>query len=134
MALGPGYYNFLPVGDLGARDYRHYYRNRNDNFAIIGNTRNVTNIVVNNQRGSGRFGRVNAGGPNFATVNAQSQTPVQRAQLTRSNRVGDASLSGNRLAVYAPHVNAAAIGRKLPSQPRGPHAVQRAGQSGHEYQ
>ena len=108
--IGPGYYHFLPVGYLGARDYRGYYRNRNDNFALIGNTRNVTNIVVNNQRGSGRFGRVTTGGPNFATVNAQSHTPVQRAQLTRSNRVGTASLSGNRLAVYAPHVNAAAAG------------------------
>jgi len=108
--IGPGYYNFLPIGFLGERNYRGHYRNRNDNFALIGNTRNVTNIVVNNQRGSGRFGRVTAGGPNFATVNAQSHTPVQRAQLTHSNRVGAASLSGNRLAVFAPRVNAAAAG------------------------
>jgi hypothetical protein len=108
--IGPGYYNFLPIGYLGERDYRGHYRNRNDNFAFIGDTRNVTNIVVNNQRGSGRFGRVNAGGPNFATVNAQSHTPVQHVQLTRSNRAGTASLSGNRLAVFAPHVNAAAAG------------------------
>jgi hypothetical protein len=108
--IGPGYYNFLPVAYLGSRDYHRYYRNRNDNFAIIGNTRNVTNIVVNNQRGSARFGRVSVGGPTLATVNALSRTPVQRVQLTRTNQVGSASLSGNRLAVFAPHVTAAAAG------------------------
>jgi hypothetical protein len=108
--IGPGYYHFLPVGYLGARDYHGYYRNRNDNFALIGNTRNVTNIVVTNRRGSGQFGRVNAGGPNFATVNAQSRTPVQRVQLARSSRVGGGRLSGNQLAVYAPRVSAAGAG------------------------
>jgi len=108
--IGPGYYNFIGVGFLGERDYRHHYRNRNDNFTIINNTRNVTNIVVNNQRGAGRFSRVSTGGPNFATINAQSSTPVQRVRLARSNRVGNASLSGNSLAVFAPRVNAAPAG------------------------
>lgn len=108
--IGPGCYNFLPIGYLGGRDYRRHYLNRNNNFAFIGNTRNMTNIVVNNRRGAGRFGRVHVGGPNFATVNAQSHTPVQRMQLARSNRAGAATLNGNRLAVFAPHVNAAATG------------------------
>jgi hypothetical protein len=108
--IGPGYYNFIQVGFLGDRDYRHHYRNRNDNFTIINNTRNVTNIVVNNQRGAGRFSRVSTGGPNFSTINAQSSTPIQHVRLTRSNRVGAASLSGNSLAVFAPRVAAASSG------------------------
>jgi hypothetical protein len=102
--IGPGYYNFVPVGYIGARDYRPYYANRYNNYTIINNTRNVTNIVVAGNAGAGRFGRVTAGGPNFATLNAQSRTPIQRASLVRSNRVGNASLSGNRLAVFAPAI------------------------------
>ena len=104
--IGPGYYNFIQVGYLGSRNYRGHYANRNNNFVIINNTRNVTNINVNNQRGAGRFSRVSVGGPNIATVNAQSSTPVQRVHLERSSRVGNASLSGNRLAVFAPQVQA----------------------------
>ncbi len=106
--IGPGYYNFIPVGYIGERDYRRHYIDRNNNFVIINNTRNVTNIVVNNQRAGGRFGRVSVGGPNFSTINAQSNSPVQRAHLARSNRVGAASLSGNQLAVFAPRVRPAA--------------------------
>jgi hypothetical protein len=117
--IGPGYYNFIQVGYLGGRDYRGRYQNRNNNFAIIANTRNVTNVVVTNQRGAGRFGRVNAGGPDFATVNAQSRTPVQQARLSRSNRVGAASLSGNRLAVFAPRVNGAGTGTAFRPQSVG---------------
>jgi hypothetical protein len=108
--IGPGYYNFISVGYLGGRDYRGHYHNRNDNFALINNTRNVTNIVVHSQRGAGRFGRVSVGGPNLTTVNAQSSTPIQRVRLTRSNRVGNSSVSGTSLAVFAPHINAAASG------------------------
>ena len=102
--IGPGYYHFVPVGYIGARDYRSYYVNRNNNFTIINNTRNVTNIVVNNQAGAGRFGRVHTGGPSFAAVNAQARTPVQRMTLTRSNRAGNAQVNGNRLAVFAPRM------------------------------
>jgi len=76
----------------------------------------VTNIVVNNQRGAGRFSRVSVGGPSLATINAQSSTPVQRASLARSNRVGTASLSGNRLSVFAPRVTAASGTTLRPSR------------------
>jgi hypothetical protein len=109
--IGAGYYNFVPVGYIGARDYRPYYVNRYNNYTIINNTRNVTNINVNNAAAAGRFGRVTTGGPNFATINAQSRTPVQRASLVRSNRLGNASLQGNQLAVYAPRVQAAGSAR-----------------------
>ncbi len=114
--IGPGYYNFISVGYLGSRDYRHHYVDRNNNFTIINNTRNVTNIMVNNQRGAGRFSRVSVGGPSIATINAQSSTPVQRVHLERSNRPGNASLSGGRLAVFAPRVNAASGASYRPSR------------------
>ena len=106
--IGPEWYNFCPVAYLGASDYRPYYRNRYDNFALINNTVNVTNIYVHGHGTTrNRFGRVTVGGPDFAAVNSQSHTPVARARLTQSNRVGASRLSGSSLAVYAPHVRAA---------------------------
>ncbi len=117
--IGPGYYNFIPVGYIGERDYRRHYLDRNNNFTIINNTRNVTNINVNNQRGAGRFSRVSVGGPNFSTINAQSTTPVQRVRLARSNRVGNASLQGNQLSVFAPRVNATNANAFRPSHVAG---------------
>jgi hypothetical protein len=106
FGIGPGYYNFVPVAFIGARDYRGHYANRNNNFTIINNTRNVTNIVVNSQQRAGRFGRVNVGGPSFSMINAQAQTPVQRVTLARAGAVGNARLSGNQLAVFAPRIAA----------------------------
>jgi len=109
--IGPGYYNFVPVIYIGAGDYRPYYANRYSNYTIINNTRNVTNINVASGAGAGRFGRVTAGGPNFATLNAQARTPIARASLVATNRVGNATLRGNRLAVFAPPVTAASGAR-----------------------
>ena len=109
--IGPGCYNFVPIIYFGARDYRPYYLNRYNNYAAINRTRNVTNIVVGSGGGANRFGRVTVGGPNFTTVNAQSRTPVQRASLVSSHRVGNGSLQGNRLTVFAPQVSATPTAR-----------------------
>ncbi len=117
--IGPGYYNFIPIGYIGERDYRHHYLDRNNNFTIIASTRNVTNIYVNHQRVAGRFSRVSVGGPDIATVNAQAGTPVERVRLARSNRAGNASLSGSRLAVFAPRVSSANTGIFRPSRVAG---------------
>jgi hypothetical protein len=107
--IGPGCYNFCPVGDLGARDYRPYYANRYDNYRLINRTRNVTNLNVRNGAGPGRFGRVHAGGPSFAEVNAQSHTHVARVSLAASDRAGASSLHGHSLSVYAPNVDPGTI-------------------------
>jgi hypothetical protein len=109
--IGPGYYNFVPVIYIGAGDYRPYYVNRYNNYTVINNTRNMTSITVNGTTGGNRFGHVTTGGPSFTTVNAQSRTPVQRASLVSSSRVGNASLQGNQLNVYAPQVRAATTAR-----------------------
>ncbi len=104
--IGPGWYNFLPVGCLGYRNYHGYYRHRGDNFDLINRTTNVTNINV--ERNNGNV-RVSAGGPMLAQVNAVSQTPVPRVSLIRSNQPdGGGRLSGNSLALYRPHVRPSA--------------------------
>jgi hypothetical protein len=110
FGIGPGWYHFVPVGYIGAGDYRGHYANRYNNYTIINNTRNVTNIVVNSQVRAGRFSRVSVGGPSLATINAQSQVPVQRVTLARSSQVGNARVSGSRLAVFAPRIAAAPAG------------------------
>lgn len=106
--IGPGCYIFLPVSCLGYRHYHGYYCHRGDNFAIINHTTNVTNINVNRNGGTGgggSFHHVSTGGPMLSQVNAVSTTPVQRVSLVRSNQPGGGTVSGNSLAIYAPHVN-----------------------------
>jgi uncharacterized membrane protein YgcG len=96
--IGPAWYNFCPVAFFGDRDWRRHVVNCNDNFRIINRTRNVTNINVRN-------GRVRAGGPSLAAVNARAHTPFHQVALTRADRPGGAGLHGNSLAVYSPRVD-----------------------------
>jgi len=106
--IGAGCYNFLPVDDLGYRNYHGYYRNRGDNYAIINHTTNVTNINVTRNGGAttGGFHHVTTGGPMLAQVNAVSQTPVEKVSLVRTNQPGGGgTLTADSLALYAPHVN-----------------------------
>jgi hypothetical protein len=110
FGIGPGYYHFVPIGYMGARDYRGHYANRYNNFTIINNTRNVTAILVHSRQGAGSFSRVSAGGPSFSMVNAQSRTQVQRVTLSRSGTVGNARLGGGHLAVFAPRLAATPAG------------------------
>jgi len=106
--IGAGWYNFLPVGYLGHRDYHGHYYHRGDNYAIINHTTNVTNINVTT---GGGFHRVTTGGPMLAQVNAVSQTPIQKVRLVRANQPGGGVVTGNSLALYAPHVNPGATGQ-----------------------
>jgi hypothetical protein len=108
--IGAGWYTFLPVNCLGYRHYRGYYCHRANNFAIINRTTNVTNINVArstaNVGGGRRFGRVTAGGPALAQVNAVSTTPIPKVNLVRANQVGGGgTLTSSSLTLYAPHVN-----------------------------
>jgi hypothetical protein len=111
--IGAAWYNFVPVSCLGYRSYRGYYCHRGDNYAIINHTTNVTNINVASGRhtpgdaSTPGFGRVTAGGPMLAQVNAVSSSPVQRVNLVHAHEPnGGARLTGNSLAVYAPRINA----------------------------
>ncbi len=87
FGIGPGCYNFIPIGYIGDPYYRGHYYDRSRNFVIINNTRNITNITVN--RGNrGAFGNVMAGGPDFARVNGLSHTPVQHVRLAEAGQAG----------------------------------------------
>jgi hypothetical protein len=112
--IGPWYYNFCPIAYIGDRDCWRHFRDRRDNFASIGRTRNVTNINFRRD-GAGRFGHVREGGPSVAALNARAQTHIQNAQLASASRIGDAGLRGNRLSVYAPHVNPATLHASHPN-------------------
>jgi hypothetical protein len=106
--IGPAWYNFCPVAFIGDRDCWRHFRDRDDNFAFIDHTRNVTNINFRRD-GAGRFGRVHAEGPSVAALNARARTPIGHAQLTSASRLGNAGLHGNTLAVFAPRVDPATV-------------------------
>jgi hypothetical protein len=106
--IGPAWYNFCPVAFIGDRDCWRHFRDRDDNFAFINHTRNVTNINFRRD-GAGRFGHVHAEGPSVAAMNARARTPIGHAQLTSASRLGNAGLHGNTLAVFAPRIDPATV-------------------------
>ncbi|HEX4140121.1 MAG TPA: DUF6600 domain-containing protein [Candidatus Methylacidiphilales bacterium] len=112
--IGPGCYNFIPIGYIGNPHYHGYYVNRNRNYVIINNTRNITNINIS-RGGTSAFGAVRTGGPTLAEVNAHSHTPVQEVRLDPSGRAGRSTLSGGTLSVYAPHFNPATVHQGRPA-------------------
>jgi len=112
--IGPGWYNFIPIGYIGDPYYRGHYIDRGRNFVIINNTRNITNINIS-RGGRGTFGGVNVGGPNFAEVNRQSHTPVQQVRLAQAGRAGRSTLANGTLNVFAPRINAATANQGRPA-------------------
>jgi hypothetical protein len=133
--IGAGWYNFVPVTYLGYPNYRGYYARRQDNFAIINHTTNVTNINVTRNGASdalagvgGNFGRVTTGGPSLAQVNAVSQTPVEQVHLVRTNQPGVGALTNHSLALYAPRlspVTSSAVRPAFVAKPLGHSAINR---------
>jgi hypothetical protein len=113
--IGPGCYNFVSVGDMGEPNYRGHYIDRSQNYTVINNTTNITNININGGRTAG-FRGVAVGGPSLNEVNAQSHQHIQSVQLATSNQAGRSTLQGNTLAVYAPRVNPATARQARPAQ------------------
>ena len=106
--IGPGYYNFIRVEDMGERNYRHHFVDRSQNFVIINHTNNITNINVTNGRNNGGFRQfhgITSGGPPINEINAHARQHIQTVQFTASNQPGRSTLQGNTLAVFAPRVN-----------------------------
>jgi hypothetical protein len=118
--IGAGWYNFLPVIYLGDGDYRGYYAHRYDNYRIINRTTNVTNLNLTRngagQGGNGNFGGVRLNGPSLLQVNALSQTPVTRANLAFTGRVGGGEVNNGSLAIFAPRVD---LGTVAGARPQG---------------
>jgi hypothetical protein len=116
FGIGAGCYNFIRVGDFGYPNYRGRYENRYNNYAIINNTTNVTNININNRGDRGNFQGVSVRGPLLREVNASSRQRVPTVQLAESNRAGRSQLQGNTLSVFAPQVNGATIHQARPTR------------------
>jgi hypothetical protein len=116
FGIGAGYYNFMRVGDMGEPNYRGHFINRSNNFVIINNTTNITNInITRNGGATGNFRGVAVGGPSLATINAHSQQHISTVQLTATNQAGQSSLQGNALSVYAPKMNPASVHTARPA-------------------
>jgi hypothetical protein len=103
--IGPGCYNFVPVNYMGYSNYRGHYLDRSRNFVVINNTTNITNININRNGGATAFRSVAVGGPPINEINAHVATPIRTVRLTSAYQPGRATLNGNTLAVFAPHVN-----------------------------
>ena len=112
--IGPGCYNFIPVGYIGNPYYHGYYADRSRNFVIINNTTNITNINIS-RGGTGAFGAVRTGGPSLTQVNAVSRTPIQQVRIATNGQAGRNGLSGGTLSVYAPHFNPATVHQSRPA-------------------
>lgn len=110
--IGAGCYNFVRCEDIGERNCRGHIINRYNNYTIINNTTNVTNINVTH--GGNHFHNVRAGGPPIAELNARARQHIQTVHLTQSNQPGRSTLQGNSLAVYAPRVNPATLHQARP--------------------
>jgi hypothetical protein len=113
FGIGPGCYNFIPVGYIGERRYHGYYMDRSRNFTIINNTRNVTNIYITRNSGNA-FSAVRVGGPSLADINAHSRTPVQQVRLTASGQAGISSVDGGTMNIFRPRINPATLHQARP--------------------
>jgi len=117
FGIGPGFYNFVRVGDMGEPNYRGHFLDRSRNYTVINNTTNITNINIAGGGGAGAgFQGVVARGPLLSDVNAHSRQHISTVQLTASNQPGRSNLQGNSLAVYAPRVNGAAGNAAKPAR------------------
>lgn len=74
--VGPAYYNFCPVRSFGSPYLRPVLIHNSQNYTIIQNTVNITNITVNNNN-------VYVGGPQYSTISKLSKQKVPVLQLAR---------------------------------------------------
>jgi len=107
--IGPWWYNFCPIAYIGDPYCWRHYRDHRDNFALIGRTRNITNINFRNDPRSGVFDRVSANGPSVAALDARSTRRIPEAWLTRASNLSAAGVHGNNIAVFAPRIDPATV-------------------------
>jgi hypothetical protein len=107
--IGPAYYNFVEVRNLGAPRLRSVLLSPRENITIINQTTNITkityqnNIVINN-------------GPDYNVVSRQAAQPIRRLKLERREQADlrsaraeqlNSKIQGESLVVAAPPIQKA---------------------------
>src|SRR5436189_525637 len=102
--IGPAYYNFIDVRNIGEPVLRERIFAPEQNVTYMTKTVNVTNITYNNSA-------VYSYGPDYNTVSRYSTRPIQRLSLQRETNVDPAAavrsksvmkVEGDKLMVAAP--------------------------------
>src|SRR4030095_11581907 len=110
--IGPTYYSFVEVRNLGAPRLRAVVLPPRENITIIQQTRNITNVVVRNNI-------VVNEGPDYNVIARQTAQPIRKLKLERQGdfagdvRTGDrfrSRIQGESLAIPAPRIQAATAG------------------------
>jgi hypothetical protein len=109
--IGPTFYSFVEVRNLGAPRMRSVILPPRENLTIVNQTTNITNIVYQNNVVINR-------GPDYDVVSRQVERPIRRMKLERRAEVADlrgaraeqlkARTEGDALVVAAPAIQKAA--------------------------
>jgi probable HAF family extracellular repeat protein len=110
--IGPAAYNFISYSHWNQPSYAQYIEPSQRNIQIISQTRNVTNIVTNNNV-------INNFGPPVQTIAAKTNQNIQQVKLaitpaTDPKANYGQTLQGNQLKVVAPPVTLSARATHLP--------------------
>ena len=103
--IGPSQYSFVTVERLGAPSLRGVTIEPNENIVIIRETRNVTNIAVQENV------IVNEG-PRYDTIRGRLEQPIERRRLERRGEISEsagpaATIVAGAVAVFAPEIRRA---------------------------
>jgi probable HAF family extracellular repeat protein len=111
--IGPAAYAFISFAHWREPNYARYVERPERNIQIIRETRNVTNIVTQNNV-------INNFGPRVQTIERRTNHPIPQVQLalnrsTEPKANYGQTRQGNRLNVIAPAANLRAQGARAPS-------------------
>jgi probable HAF family extracellular repeat protein len=111
--IGPSAYNFISYSHWSEPSYAQYIEPPERNVQIITETKNVTNIVTNNNV-------INNFGPPVQTVAAKTNQNIQQVKLalnpaTDPNAKYGQTLQGNQLKVVAPAATLKAAATQTPA-------------------
>ena len=108
--IGPGHYRFVENRHFGSRRLGSVFIDQSQNYNIINQTTNITNIRYENNI-------VHNDGPRYADLSRMSSDPIPRYQLQRRQQVDAGSprhdpethrsrVQGDSLSVFAPPLDA----------------------------
>jgi probable HAF family extracellular repeat protein len=110
--IGPSAYSFISYSHWSAPSYAQYVEPPERNVQIITQTKNVTNIVTNNNV-------INNFGPPVQTVATRTNQNIQQVKIAMNPATGGnpnygQTLQGNQLNVVAPPPTLKAVATKTP--------------------